>query len=70
MLPLRFSTNGEEAVIRRVGGSDEVRRHLGDMGLVPGTAVTVVSTNGGNVIVSVKGCRIAVSREMADRIFV
>jgi len=70
MMPLLFSTPGEEAVIRKVGGSPEVKKHLEDMGFVPGGAVTVVSTIGGNLIVKVKESRVAVSREMAGKILV
>lgn len=41
---------------------DEVRRHLENMGFVPGTDVTVVSVNNGNVIVNVKEARVAISK--------
>lgn len=70
MMPLSFAANGEENIIRKVGGSADVRQHLCDLGFVPGGSVTVVSANGGNLIVSVKGCRIAVSREMANKIYI
>ena len=70
MMPLSFAANGEENIIRKVGGSDDVKQHLCDLGFVPGGSVTVVSANGGNLIVSVKGCRIAVSREMANKIYI
>jgi len=70
MLPLIFADAGKQTVIRTVGGSNEVRQHLADMGFVPGEPVTVVSTVGGNVIVRVKESRVAISREMAQRIMV
>ena len=70
MMPLPFAEAGEEQIIKKVGGSQELRQHLADMGFVPGGAVTVVSTIGGNVIVKVKESRVAISREMAQRIFV
>lgn len=70
MMPLSFAANGEENIIRKVGGSADVRQHLCDLGFVPGGSVTVISANGGNLIVSVKGCRIAVSREMANKIYI
>ncbi len=70
MMPLVFADVGEEQIIRKVGGSQEMRQHLADMGFVPGGGVTVVSTIGGNVIVKVKESRVAISREMAQRIFV
>ena len=70
MVPLVFADVGEEQIIRRVGGSQEMRQHLADMGFVPGGGVTVVSAIGGNVIVKVKESRVAISREMAQRIMV
>ena len=70
MMPLVFADVGEEQIIRKVGGSQEMRQHLADMGFVPGGGVTVVSTIGGNVIVKVKESRVAISREMAQKIMV
>ena len=69
-MPLIFADVGEEQIIRKVGGSQEMRQHLADMGFVPGGGVTVVSTIGGNVIVKVKESRVAISREMAQKIMV
>ena len=69
-MPLVFADVGEEQIIKKVGGSQEMRQHLADMGFVPGGGVTVVSTIGGNVIVRVKESRVAISREMAQKIFI
>ncbi len=69
-MPLTLAVIGEENMIRRIGGSSEVRAHLHDLGFVPGGTVTVISAIGGNLIVSVKGARIAVSKEMAQKIMV
>ena len=69
-MPLTMAKEGEVASIKRVGGKDEVRRHLENMGFVPGTDVTVVSINNGNVIVNVKEARVAISREMANKIMI
>ena len=70
MMPLTMATEGETTSIQRVGGKEEIRRHLENMGFVPGASVTVVSVNGGNVIVNVKESRVAISREMANKIMV
>ena len=70
MMPLTLAAVGEENIILRVGGSPEMKKHLGDMGFVPGSLVTVVSTIAGNLIVHVKESRVAVSKEMAMRIMV
>ena len=69
-MPLIFADIGEENIIRRVGGSPEVKKHLEDLGFVAGSRVTVISMLGGNVIVNVKESRVAVSREMAQKIMV
>ena len=70
MMPLIFADAGSENIVRKIGGSAEVRQHLADLGFNVGTPVTVVSTIGGNVIVKVKESRVAVSREMAQKIMV
>ena len=61
---------GEENIIKRIGGSPEVKRHLENLGFVVGGEVTVVNTLGGNVIVNVKEARVAISKEMAVKIMV
>ena len=69
-MPLTLAAVGEEIIIKRIGGNADVRAHLQNLGFVSGAAVTVVSSMGGNLIVNVKNARIAVSREMAQKIFV
>ena len=70
MMPLTFVQTGEENMIRKVGGKPEVKRHLENLGFVPGGRVTVISTIGGNLIVNVKDARVAISQEMAQKIMV
>ena len=70
MMPLMLSTVGEEQIIKRVGGSPEVKKHLENLGFVPGGSVTIVNALGGNVIVNVKEARVAISEEMARKIMV
>ena len=70
MIPLIVATPGEENIIRRVGGSPEVKKHLENLGFVIGGSVTVVTSMGGNLIVNVKESRIAISREMAQKIMI
>lgn len=69
-MPLTLAPVGEELVIRKVGGSAEVKSHLEDMGFVSGGTVTVISTIGGNLIVNVKESRVAIDRELAAKIIV
>ena len=70
MMPLTLAEVGEENIIRKIGRKQEVKAHLENLGFVAGGAVTVVSAIGGNVIVNVKDSRIAVSKEMAQKIMV
>ncbi len=61
---------GEDAIIQRIGGKPEVRQHLENLGFVVGGNVSVINTIGGNLIVNVKEARVAISREMAQKIMV
>jgi ferrous iron transport protein A len=70
MMPLTFATVGEENIIRKVGGSPEVKKHLENLGFVTGGFVTVITENNGNVIVNVKESRVAISKEMANKIMI
>lgn len=70
MMPLAVISEGEDAIVRRVGGSTEVQHHLENLGFVPGSNVRVVTKMGGNIIVQVKEARVAISGEMAQKIFV
>lgn len=70
MIPLTLAEVGEKNIIRKIGGKQEVRAHLENLGFVMGGAVTVVSAIGGNVIVNVKDSRIAVSKETAQKIMI
>ena len=70
MIPLILTDTGEEAIIKRVGGSPEMKKHLEDMGFTVGGAVTLMNTIGGNLIVKVKESRVAISKEIAAKIMV
>ncbi|MBQ7566728.1 MAG: ferrous iron transport protein A [Oscillospiraceae bacterium] len=70
MMPLNFAELGEEAIIKRVGGTPEVKQHLEDLGFVAGGSVTVISALGGNLIVRVKDARVAIDEKMAGKIMI
>ena len=70
MMPLSLAATGEENIIKKIGGSPEVRKHLEDLGFVVGGSVEVVSSLGGNVIVRVKESRVAINDEMARKIMI
>lgn len=70
MMPLTMAETGRELEIRRIGGKEETRPFLESLGFVMGGFVNVVSMTGGDLIVKVKDSRVAISREMANRIMV
>lgn len=67
-MPLSMVEEGEPKTIVRVGGKEEVRKFLENLGFVDGTVVTVVSSLGGNMILKVKDSRVALGRDMASKI--
>ena len=70
MMPLTFANANEEYIIKKVGGLEETKRHLENLGFVAGGTVTVLNTIDGNIIVNVKESRIALGTKMAEKIFV
>ena len=70
MMPLTLAEVGEENIIKKIGGKQEVKCHLENLGFFVGGAVTVINTISGNVIVHVKESRIAISKEMARKIMI
>ena len=70
MMPLSFATEGEENIIKQVGGKAEVRAHLENLGFVAGAAVKVLTSMGGTVSVYMKDSRVALSRERAAKIMI
>lgn len=70
MMPLILANVGEENIIKKIGGSPDVKQHLENLGFVVGGSVRIVNTMGGNLIVNVKETRVAVSREMAQKIMI
>lgn len=69
-MPLSMVNSGEPMKIKNVGGKEEVRRFLENLGFVAGGIVTVVSDIGGSVIVNVKDSRVAIGKDMANKIMV
>ena len=69
-MPLTMAEAGREIQIRKIGGKDETRRFLESLGFVTGGFVAVVSEINGNLIVKVKDARVAISKEMANKIMI
>ena len=70
MMPLTMVNPGEENIIKRIGGKEDTKRFLENLGFVVGGAVTVISDIGGNLIVNVKDSRVAIGKDMANKIMV
>ena len=69
-MPLTLASVGEVCNIRRIGGPDETRRFLENLGFVQGAEVTIVSKLGGNLIVNIKDSRVAINQDMARHIMI
>ncbi|MCR4788191.1 MAG: ferrous iron transport protein A [Lachnospiraceae bacterium] len=70
MMPLIYADPDNSVIIKKIGGSPEVKKHLEDLGFNVGGEVSVISTLGSNLIVKVKESRVAVSEELARKIMV
>ena len=70
MMPITLANTGEENIIKKVGGNPDTRKFLENLGFVAGSAITVISEISGNVIVNIKNSRVAVSKEMAQKIMI
>ena len=70
MMPLTMAPVAQASKIQRVGGNDETKRFLANLGFVVGSEVTVISAIGGNVIVNIKDSRVAINQDMARHIMV
>ncbi|MBO5112910.1 MAG: ferrous iron transport protein A [Lachnospiraceae bacterium] len=70
MMPLTMLNTGETNTIKKVGGKEETKRFLENLGFVAGGNVTVVSETGGNLIVNIKDSRVAIGKDMANKIIV
>ena len=70
MMPLSMVKEGEPNIIKKVGGKEETRKFLENLGFVTGGMVTVISQTGGNMIVNVKDSRVAIGKDMASKIMV
>ena len=70
MMPLTMANEGEKNIIKKVGGKEKTRRFLENLGFVEGSTVTVISAAGGNMIVNIRDSRIAIGKDMANKIMI
>ena len=69
-MPLTMAKPGETVTIRKITGKDEVRQHLAELGFVVDSAITIISQLGGNLILQVKGSRVALDKTLANRVMI
>ena len=69
-MPLTMVKAGEPNIIKKVGGREETKKFLESLGFVTGGTVTVISEISGNMIVNIKESRVAINKEMANKILV
>lgn len=70
MMPLSMAKEGEPVEIKKVDGKEETRKFLENLGFVVGSIVTVITEMNGNMIVNVKESRVAIGKDMANKIMV
>ena len=70
MMPILMANAGDSVVVARVGGRPEVKKHLEDLGFVPNTPVQVIQSVDGNMIIRIKDSKLAITKEMAQKIMV
>ena len=70
MIPITLANIGEEKIIKRISVNSVLKKHLESLGFVAGAPVTPVSASSGDVIVNIKGSRIAIGKESAQKIFI
>ena len=69
-MPLYMANIGEEYIVKKIGGLEETKHHLKNLGFIAGTSVCVIAVMNGNLIVQVKDARIAVCRELSEKIII
>ena len=70
MMPLTLANVDEDCIIKKVGGTPEVKKHLENLGFVVGGTVKVIAFVDGNMIVNVKEARVAINKEMAMKVMI
>lgn len=67
-MPLTMVPIGREAIVKSCGAKEATRKFLEGLGIIPGVTVSVISEMSGNLIVSIKGARVALNRGLAQQL--
>lgn len=69
-MPLTMADLGRICTVKKIAGKSETCSFLESLGLVPGSTVIIISRNQGGLILKVKESRVAIAREMANKVLV
>ena len=69
-MPLIFASMNIPLIVKDVKGQDKQIRFLQNLGFVKGANIQVINKNGSNLIVSVKDTRVALGKDIANKILV
>ena len=69
-MPISLAHPNETLTIKRLGGSEKIKMHLRNLGFIEGEPVIIISKINKNVIVKIKGVSLAITYELANKIFV
>lgn len=69
-MSIHMADKNQFYTIKHVGGNDDVRHFLANLGFVKGAKVMLMSAIGDNVILNIKDSRIAVNADMARHIMI
>ena len=69
-MPISMAEPNKEMIISRIGGSEKIKKHLQNMGFIVGEPITVINKINDNVIVKLKGVSLAVTSDLAAKIYV
>lgn len=67
-MPLTMVNSGEKCEIKKINGKEDTKKFLANLGFVTGSIVMVISDIGGNLIVSIKDSRVAIGKDMANKV--
>lgn len=65
---LTLAPEGVSLRIINIRGKDALQKQICNLGFIVGAEISIVSKIRGNLIVNIKGCRVAIGKDLANRI--
>ena len=69
-MPISMVPPMQEFTISRIGGSEKLRQHLMNLGFIEGETIMVINKIQESVIVKLKGVSLAITNDLARKIYV